>query len=221
MTVDSSKALVPDDEVPDGDAAEVPSGGPPDGERRTRRARADARATVKAAKKAAAEAKAQQKMLARAKAQRGRRTLGYWLVRLLRKIWMPLVIAAVAAVAIFTVDRLHGVFGKTETTRPGSGLADDPQPFDPKTVVYEIFGPAGSIATVNYLNLDAEPQIARDVVLPWSVTLTTNAPAAAANVVAQGNSDTIGCRIIVDGEVKDERVSTGVSAQTFCIVKSG
>ena len=100
-------------------------------------------------------------------------------------------------------------------------MANDPQPFDPKTVVYEIFGPPGSVATVNYLNLDAEPQIARDVVLPWSLTLTTNAPAAAANIVAQGNSDTIGCRITVDDEIKAERVSTGVSAQTFCIVKSG
>lgn len=156
-----------------------------------------------------------------AKAKRDRRSLGYWLVRLLKKAWMPLVILAVAATAAFTVERLHGVFGKTETTRPGSGLANDPEPFDPKTVVYEIFGPPGSVATVNYLNLDAEPQIARDVVLPWSVTLTTTAPAAAANIVAQGNSDTIGCRITVDGEVKDERVSTGVSAQTFCIVKSG
>ena len=155
------------------------------------------------------------------KAKRDRRSLGYWLVRLLRKGWMPLVILAVAATAAFTVERLHGVFGKTETTRPGSGLANDPEPFDPKTVVYEIFGPPGSVATINYLNLDAEPQIARDVVLPWSVTLTTTAPAAAANIVAQGNSDTIGCRITVDGEVKDERVSTGVSAQTFCIVKSG
>ena len=29
------------------------------------------------------------------------------------------------------------------------------------------------------------------------------------------------CRITVDGELKAERVSTGVSAQTFCIVKSG
>jgi len=39
--------------------------------------------------------------------------------------------------------------------------------------------------------------------------------------VAQGNSSTIGCRITVDGELKDERTSTGVNAQTFCLVKSG
>jgi len=51
--------------------------------------------------------------------------------------------------------------------------------------------------------------------------LSTTAPAAAANIVAQGDSDTIGCRITVDGVVKDEKTSTGVNAQTFCLVKSG
>jgi len=158
----------------------------------------------------------------RAKAgRRPRRSIGYWIMRALRKAWMPLVILTVVAVAAFAVDRLQGVFGKTETTRPGSGLANDAAPVDPKTVVYEIMGPPGAVATVNYLNLDAEPQIARDVTLPWTLTLTTTAPAAAANIVAQGDSDTIGCRITVDGVVKDERWSNGVSAQTFCIVKSG
>ena len=150
-----------------------------------------------------------------------RRGPGHWLVRGLRKAWMPLVIAVVVAIGAFAVDRLHGVFGKTELTREGSGLANDPKPFDPKVVVYEICGPPGTVATINYLDLDADPQIARDVALPWTLTLTTDAPAAAGNIVAQGDSDTIGCRITVDGVVKDERVRTGVSAQTFCIVKSG
>ncbi|MFM9034468.1 MAG: MmpS family transport accessory protein [Mycobacterium sp.] len=142
-------------------------------------------------------------------------------MRLLRKSWMVLLIAAVVAVAAFAVDRLHGVFGKTELTRPGSGLAEDAEPFNPKVVVYEVFGPPGATATVNYLNLDAEPQIARDVALPWTLELSTTAPAAAANLVAQGYSDSIGCRITVDGVVKAERWSSGVAAQTFCIVKSG
>jgi len=150
-----------------------------------------------------------------------RRSLGYWLVKGLRRVWMPLVIALVLVVAGFAVDRLHGFFGKSELTRPGSGLASDPAPFNPKKVTYEIFGPPGTVATVNYLDLDAEPQIARDVTLPWTLELSTTAPAAAANIVAQGDSDTIGCRITVDGVVKDEKTSTGVNAQTFCLVKSG
>jgi hypothetical protein len=141
-------------------------------------------------------------------------------MKALRKAWLPIVIILVILIAAFGVYRLHGVFGKTETTRPGSGLANDTKPFNPKTVVYEIYGPPGTVATINYLDLDAQPQIARDVTLPWSLTLTTTAPAASANIVAQGDSDTIGCRITVNGELKDEKTNTGVNAQTFCLVKS-
>ncbi len=187
-------------EAPEPPAAE--SAQPAVSRRDRRRAKSDAKAAAKAQR-------------------RPRRSLGYWLMRLLRKAWMVLLIAVVVAIAAFAVDRLHGVFGKTELTRPGSGLADDAQPFNPKVVVYEVFGPPGATATVNYLNLDAEPQIARDVTLPWTLELSTTAPAAAANLVAQGYSDSIGCRITVDGVVKAERWSNGVAAQTFCIVKSG
>ena len=142
------------------------------------------------------------------------------MVKALRRAWIPLVIVIVVAVAAFGVFRLHGVFGKTELTRPGSGLANDTKPFNPKQVTYQIFGPEGAVATINYLDLDAQPQIARDVTLPWSLTLTTTAPAASANIVAQGDTDTIGCRILVNDELKDEKTSTGVNAQTFCLVKS-
>ena len=61
------------------------------------------------------------------------------------------------------VDRLRGVFGKTELTRPGAGLVNDPAPFNPKEVKYEIYGEPGAIATINYLDLDAQPQKAENV----------------------------------------------------------
>ena len=40
------------------------------------------------------------------------------------------------------------------------------------------------------------------------------------NVVAQGNGDFIGCRITADGEVKDERTITNVSAYIYCFTKA-
>lgn len=138
----------------------------------------------------------------------------------LRRVWILLVILLVVGIAVFGVDRLRQVFGKTETTRPGAGLVNDPEPFNPKTVTYEIFGEPGATATINYLDLDAQPQEARDVTLPWSLTLTTTAPAASANIVAQGNGDTISCRITVNGVVEDEKTNNGLNAQTFCLVKS-
>jgi Mycobacterium membrane protein len=168
---------------------------------------------------AKADPEQQQKQPGGRRAKRGATRRGGPL-KALRRAWLPIVIILVVLLAAFGVYRLHGVFGKTETTRPGSGLANDTKPFNPKTVVYEIYGPPGTVATINYLDLDAQPQIARDVTLPWSLTLTTTAPAASANIVAQGDSDTIGCRITVNGELKDEKTNTGVSAQTFCLVKS-
>jgi hypothetical protein len=39
------------------------------------------------------------------------------------------------------------------------------------------------------------------------------------NIVAQGNSNTIGCRITVDGVVKAERISHEVDAFTYCVLK--
>ncbi len=142
------------------------------------------------------------------------------MLKVLQRFWVPLLVLAVVLLAVFMVDRLRGVFGKTELTRPGAGLVNDPEPFNPKEVKYEIFGQPGATATINYLDLDAQPQKAENVVLPWSLTLTTTAPAASANIVAQGDGDSISCRISVDGVVKDEKTTDGLNAQTFCLVKS-
>src|ERR1700676_4947164 len=131
--------------------------------------------------------------------------------RVVKRAWIPLLIVVVVAIAGLCVYRMHGVFGSNnEITRAGAGLANDPKPFNPKRVTYEIFGPEGAVATINYLDLDAQPQEVKDTALPWSITMTTPAPAASANVVAQGDSDNIGCRIIVNGVVKDEKSSDGV-----------
>ena len=120
---------------------------------------------------------------------------------------------------MFGVYRLHGVFRKTELTRQGSGLANDTKPFNPKEVTYGIFGPSGAVATINYLDLDAQPQIVRDTTLPWSLTLTTTAPAASANIVARviptpsaAGSSSTAC--------SGTKTTSGVNAQTFCLVKS-
>jgi hypothetical protein len=141
------------------------------------------------------------------------------MLKLAKRTWVLLVILLVVVIAAFCVDRFRGFFGRTELTRPGAGLVNDPEPFNPKEVRYEIFG-TGTVATINYLDLDAQPQKAENVPLPWSLDLTTTAPAASPNIVAQSDGGSISCRITVDGVVKDERTTDGVNAQTFCLVKS-
>jgi hypothetical protein len=70
------------------------------------------------------------------------------------------------------------------------------------------------------LNKLAQPEQANFTSLPWTYTIVTTVPAVIANVVAQGNSDNIGCRITVNGEIEDEQTSAGHHAQTFCLVKA-
>ncbi|WP_111511800.1 MmpS family transport accessory protein [Mycobacterium kyogaense] len=143
------------------------------------------------------------------------------MVGILRRAWLPLLIVAVVAVGAVVVYRMHGFFGSNnETTRPGSGLAQDAEPFNPKVVVYEITGPTGTVANINYLDLDATPHRVDNAPLPWSLTLKTTKPSASATIIAQGDGDSIGCRVLVDDEVRDLQASDGVNAQTSCLVKS-
>ena len=124
-------------------------------------------------------------------------------MKILKRAWIPLLIVVVVTIAGFTVQRVRGVFGSdNETTSAGAGLANDAKPFNPKRVTYEIFGPEGAVATINYLDLKATPQKVTNAPLPWSITLTTTAPSASANIVAQGDGDSIGCRVTVNDEVK-------------------
>ncbi|OBJ11239.1 hypothetical protein A5624_14190 [Mycobacterium sp. 1482292.6] len=134
---------------------------------------------------------------------------------------MVLVAVLVVALAGFGIYRLHGIFGSHDNTAANSGLAAEIVPFNPKRVVLEVFGDPGATATINYLDVNAQPQQVKDAPLPWSFTITSTEPAVIGNVVAQGNGDTLGCRIIVNGEVKDQRTVHKVDAYTFCLDKSG
>ena len=65
-----------------------------------------------------------------------------------------------------------------------------------------------------------DPRLVEGGSLPWSLNFEITQAAVAGNVVAQGDSDTIGCRIVVDGEVKAQRISNEVNAFTFCLLKN-
>lgn len=134
---------------------------------------------------------------------------------------MVIVTVLVVALAGFGIYRLHGIFGSHNNTSANSGLSNEIVPFNPKQVVLEVFGAPGAVATINYLDVNAQPQQVKDAPLPWSFTITTTEPAVIGNVVAQGNGDTLGCRITVNGEVKDQRTVNKVDAYTFCLDKSG
>lgn len=136
------------------------------------------------------------------------------------RTWIPLVILVVVIVGGFTVHRISGFFGSENRPSYSDTNLENSKPFNPKHLTYEIFGPPGTVADISYFDVNSEPQRVDGAVLPWSLHITTNDAAVMGNIVAQGNSDSIGCRITVDGKVRAERVSNEVNAYTYCLVKS-
>ncbi|MCU1697329.1 MAG: hypothetical protein JWR34_3392 [Mycobacterium sp.] len=133
---------------------------------------------------------------------------------------MVLVAVLVVAVTSFAVYRLNGVFGTNNTvSRPAADSLENSD-YNPKRVLFEVFGSPGSTATINFLDKDAQPQRVDNAPLPWSHPLTTTDPTLFADLRAQGDGSTIGCRITVNGIVKDERSTNNVNGYIACLDKS-
>ena len=142
------------------------------------------------------------------------------IVRVLRPVWIPLVVGVVIVCGGFAVSRVHSLFSAEK--RPSYvAQVDDAGSFDPKQVIYEVFGSAGSVADISYFDANFQPQHVDGVALPWSLKIAANSQSVVGSVVAQSNSDNIGCRIVVDGVVKAERISDEVYAYTHCLVTDG
>jgi hypothetical protein len=65
-----------------------------------------------------------------------------------------------------------------------------------------------------------DPQHITGVHLPWSLDFAIGDQTAAGSILAQGDSDSIGCRVLVNGVVKAEKVMDEVKAFTYCTLKS-
>ncbi|MFV0493816.1 MmpS family protein [Mycobacterium sp.] len=139
---------------------------------------------------------------------------------MLSRVWIPLVVLVVVVVGGFTVYRVHGYFGSGKRESYSDSNLENPDPFNPKRITYEVFGPPGTIADISYFDVNADPHWVEDARLPWTLRISTTNAAVVGNLVAQGDSDSIGCRILVDDEIKAERVSNQTHAFTFCLVKS-
>ena len=140
------------------------------------------------------------------------------MISVLKRVWLPLLIVVAVTVGALSVTFLRSVFGSDGAVVTPIG-SDTAESFNPKVVTYEVFG-SGSTAIINYTDLNGLPQRTGEVSLPWSVKLETTLPSVMPNLVAQGNGQSIGCRVVVDDVVKDERTAEGVNAATYCLVKA-
>ncbi|MCC9185022.1 MULTISPECIES: MmpS family protein [Mycolicibacterium] len=138
----------------------------------------------------------------------------------MRRLWIPLLVLAVVGAGGFTVSRLHTIFGSEKRPTYADTKVNESKPFDPKKLTYEVFGPAGTVADISYFDVDAEPQFIQKVSLPWTLQFEISKATAVGSIMAQGDSDNIGCRITVDNEVKAEKVSNQVNAFASCLLKA-
>jgi hypothetical protein len=74
-------------------------------------------------------------------------------------------------VAGFGVYRFHGAFGSHNNTSTDAVVANDIVPFNPKHIRLGVFGDPGAVATINYLDIDVQPQQVLDASLVTSAGL--------------------------------------------------
>jgi hypothetical protein len=144
----------------------------------------------------------------------------YTVFRVFKRVWMPLLLVVVVAVGAYAVVRIRDTTGAHGSPSAGAGN-DDTKPFNPKHIAYEITGLGGSV-NVDYLDENGQPHRVDNAALPWSFTIVTTLPSMSANLVAQGDRGVNGlrCRVVVDGQVRDDRSTDEYQPFIYCLVKS-
>jgi hypothetical protein len=140
----------------------------------------------------------------------------------LNRFWIPLLLVVLLSLGAYTVVRIRDTFGATPPAAGADGNADDTKAFHAKHITYELTGSSGGSVNVNYLDENGQPNGVDAAQLPWSHTVVTTLPSMSANIVAQGGTEVSGlrCRVIVDGQVRDDRTSDDYQPFIYCLVKS-
>ncbi|MGY4710018.1 MmpS family transport accessory protein [Mycolicibacterium sp. CBM1] len=138
----------------------------------------------------------------------------------MKRFWVAAVIAVALIAAIAVVGRLRTFFDSDQPYISAPLPADTIKPINTKRVTYEIVGPAEASGRVSYLDVNGRTIEASFTELPWSVTVSTTDPGVLANVVAQGDTAALGCRILVNDNLVAEDYAEGRDAQAFCLDKA-
>lgn len=142
------------------------------------------------------------------------------MVGFMKRFWVAAVIVVALVAAFAVVGRLRTFFDSDKPYIGASQPADDIKPINTKRVTYQIVGPPNASGRVSYLDVNGKTIEAGFTELPWSVTVSTTDPGVLANVVAQGDTAALGCRILVDDKLVAEDFAEGRDAQAFCLDKA-
>ena len=138
--------------------------------------------------------------------------------RCVRHFWLLIIVVPTLLVGGLTVGHFHRIFGAGPPNSAGD-RRDEIILSLPKYVTYEIVGPSIATGSVSYVDGRAEVREASFSTLPWSLTVNTVSLSMFANVMAQRDGMQLGCKIIVNGELRTEQIVAGHHASTFCLVK--
>ena len=142
---------------------------------------------------------------------------------IVKRAWIPLLLVVVISLGAYAVVRIRDTFGANAAVASGEGNADNTKPFNPKHITYEITGASVGRVDVDYLDENGQPHRVDAALMPWSYTIVTTLPSMSANVVGKAKRtavDALRCRVIVDGQVRDDRRSDDYQPFIYCLVKS-
>ncbi|HME78716.1 MAG TPA: MmpS family transport accessory protein [Mycobacterium sp.] len=139
---------------------------------------------------------------------------------MLGKLWAPAVILVVFVIAGYGVHTVRGRSANISHPPVTSAIPATVIQINPKNVTYEAFGDLGSGGRVTYADLNSRPIEVTLASLPWSISETTMSPSATLSLVMQVDGDAAGCRILVDGKVRDEHLVSHPSAAVACTVNA-
>jgi Mycobacterium membrane protein len=136
----------------------------------------------------------------------------------LARAWMPLVAVIAVGVGLVGMWKVH------QMSAPGPVITVNgpqaPEEFTPKRMTYEVFGSVGEGGMLVYVDVDGHPHRVDLTTLPWSHTETTTLTVVSGSVSAQVHGGQLGCRMLVNGVVRDEQSDTHQDADVTCRVKS-
>jgi hypothetical protein len=136
----------------------------------------------------------------------------------LAKFWMPLtavIAVGVGAVGMWKVHQMSAPLPVIAVNAPQA-----PEQFTPKQLTYELFGTAGGGGILDYVDVDGHPHQVGITTLPWAHTETTTLTVVSGSVSAHVHGGDVGCRIRVNGIIRDQQSAAHQDADVTCRVKS-
>ena len=134
------------------------------------------------------------------------------------KLWLPAVVLVVIAIVGYGVNSVRHLSDLITNPPAANPIPATVVQINPKNITYEVFGTLGGGGTVTYADLNSQPIAVELTSLPWSNSETTMAASASLSLVVQVEGDMVGCRILVDGQVRDEQSVSHESAAVPCTV---